>query len=525
MPVTGTQRGAQQRPRDALAALSAAAADNEPRPRTNGPRQPGGVENPLTVLVEAAVPPPPPPEPTVATPPAARVVPAPTGGAVVDAARAPVSPAPARAWTFSWASAARTPQTRQALLRAAAFRNVDDDNAPARWSPLGALFSAKETTLVEEVADGIRANAHHIASRAVFEAKTGNSGTLDILGLGSLLGRVRLWSSSSGDDAYGDVVDERDAPPPMAPLAAAEVPPSVFGTYDGAAGAYDAPTTVVSPADVGYRFCCASGKKLRRELCPMRCHPIFLHQKVRCGSGLCPKSGRRRDLCTLFCPPRGRHRVACGTRYCHGEGDGQYRRRYVCRCEDKRCGGGICDETGKRRTNCKCRDLRCGNGAARDLMGRVLEKAFASNLTNDEIHAGLGYNAQWLRKALLKTSRHDEETTAQMWFDCLLHVDHIIPVSLFKELFGAFFDEDGRPTEHAWLVNALWNLQLLEADLNLEKSDTFTAECKAGVAQRKRCFDAALRQDGSLDFDRYLVLLVADVRDGNHSIGAPAKEP
>ena len=74
-------------------------------------------------------------------------------------------------------------------------------------------------------------------------------------------------------------------------------------------------------------------------------------------------------------------------------------------------------------------------------------------------------------------------------------------------MFGAFFDEDGRPTEHAWLVNALWNLQLLEADLNLEKSDTFTAECKAGVAQRKRCYDAALRQDGSLDFDRYLVLL------------------
>ena len=158
-------------------------------------------------------------------------------------------------------------------------------------------------------------------------------------------------------------------------------------------------------------------------------------------------------------------------------------------------------------------------------MGRVLEKAFASNLTNDEIHAGLGYNAQWLRKALLKTSRHDEETTAQMWFDGLLHVDHIIPVSLFKKEFGAFFDEDGRPTEHAWLVNALWNLQLLEADLNLEKSDTFTAECKAGVRQRKRCYDAALRQDGSLDFDRYLVLLDADVRGGNHSIGAPANEP
>ena len=31
--------------------------------------------------------------------------------------------------------------------------------------------------------------------------------------------------------------------------------------------------------------------------------------------------------------------------------------------------------------------------------------------------------------------------------------------------------------------------------------------------------------DWSLDFDRYLELLVADVRAGNHSIGAPAKEP
>ena len=158
-------------------------------------------------------------------------------------------------------------------------------------------------------------------------------------------------------------------------------------------------------------------------------------------------------------------------------------------------------------------------------MGRVLERAFASNLTNDEIDAGLKYNAQQLRKALLKTSPWDEATTVQLWLDGLLHVDHIIPVALFKEMFGAFFYADGRPTENAFAVNALWNLQLLEADRNLQKSDTFTAECKAGVAQRKRCYDAALRQDGSLDFDRYLVLLVADVRAGNHSIGAPANEP
>ena len=65
----------------------------------------------------------------------------------------------------------------------------------------------------------------------------------------------------------------------------------------------------------------------------------------------------------------------------------------------------------------------------------------------------------------------------------------------------------------------------VQVDRNLEKSDTFTAECKAGVAQRKRCFDDAHRQDGSFDFDRYLVLLDADVRAGNHSIGAPANEP
>ena len=158
-------------------------------------------------------------------------------------------------------------------------------------------------------------------------------------------------------------------------------------------------------------------------------------------------------------------------------------------------------------------------------MGRVLERAFASNLTNDEIDAGLKYNAQQLRKALLKTSPWDEATTVQLWLDGLLHVDHIISVALFKKMFGAFFYADGRPTENAFAVNALWNLQLLEADRNLQKSDTFTAECKAGVRQRKRCYDAALRQDGSLDFDRYLVLLDADVRGGNHSIGAPANEP
>ena len=158
-------------------------------------------------------------------------------------------------------------------------------------------------------------------------------------------------------------------------------------------------------------------------------------------------------------------------------------------------------------------------------MGRVLKRAFALNLTNDEIDAGLKYNAQQLRKALLKTSPWDEATTVQLWLDGLLPVDHIIPVALFKKMFGPFFYADGRPTENAFAVNALWNLQLLEADRNLQKSDTFTAECKAGVRQRKRCYDAALRQDGSLDFDRYLVLLDADVRGGNHSIGAPANEP
>ena len=155
----------------------------------------------------------------------------------------------------------------------------------------------------------------------------------------------------------------------------------------------------------------------------------------------------------------------------------------------------------------------------------MINKAFAPNLTNDQIHVGLGYTAKQLREALLKTSPWDEATTVQLWLDGLLHVDHIIPVALFREMLGAFFDADGRPTENAFAVNALWNLQLLEADRNLQKSDTFTAECKAGVRQRKRCYDAALRQDGSLDFDRYLVLLDADVRGGNHSIGAPANEP
>ena len=35
----------------------------------------------------------------------------------------------------------------------------------------------------------------------------------------------------------------------------------------------------------------------------------------------------------------------------------------------------------------------------------------------------------------------------------------------------------------------------------------------------------ARARDWSLDFARYLDLLVADVRAGNHSIGDPANEP
>ena len=531
--------GAQQRPRDALAALSAAAADNEPRPRTNGPRQPGGIENPRApALAEAAVPPPPPPQPTVATPPAARVVPPPTGGAVVDAARAPVSPAPAPAWTFSWASAARTPQTRQALLRAAAFRNVDDDNAPARWSPLGALFSAKETTLVEEVADGIRANAHHIASRAVFEAKTGNSGTLDILGLGSLLGRLRLWSSSSGDDAYGDVVDERDVPRPMAPLAAAAAPGAFFGCYDGAEGAYDAPTTVVSPADVeaDVEELSERRQELEAALLRKRRHNEAISSRweekrdegtaTRGGlSDYCDASGRlvRRDWCTERCEPKGEQRVACGGGLCPGE-DGEYRPRHWCRCDDIRCGGGFCSRSHKRRGECMCGDLRCGFNKPRQILSRMINKAFAPNLTNDQIDVGLGYTAKQLREALLKTSPWDEATTIDKWNRGELQVDHIIPLARFRDR-GAFVDANGMPTPLAFEANALWNLQLLEAAVNREKSDSYTATCAAGLARRKACFVAARGGTESFDSERYLELLVADVRAGNHSIGAPAKEP
>ena len=157
-------------------------------------------------------------------------------------------------------------------------------------------------------------------------------------------------------------------------------------------------------------------------------------------------------------------------------------------------------------------------------MGRVLERAFASNLTNDEIDAGLKYNAQQLRKALLKTSPWDEATTIDKWNRGELQVDHIIPLAHFRDR-GAFVDANGMPTPLAFEANALWNLQLLEAAVNREKSDSYTATCAAGLARRKACFVAARGGTESFDFERYLELLVADVRAGNHSIGAPAKEP
>ena len=156
-------------------------------------------------------------------------------------------------------------------------------------------------------------------------------------------------------------------------------------------------------------------------------------------------------------------------------------------------------------------------------MSRMINKAFAPNLTNDEIHVGLGYTAKQLREALLKTSPWDEATTIDKWNRGELQVDHIIPLALWRDR-GAFVDANGMPTPLAFEANALWNLQLLEAAVNNEKSDSYTATCAAGVARRYRCFvDAG--GTASFDFARYLELLVADVRAGNHSIGAPAKEP
>ena len=170
-----------------------------------------------------------------------------------------------------------------------------------------------------------------------------------------------------------------------------------------------------------------------------------------------------------------------------------------------------------------CGDLRCGFNKPRQIMSRMINKAFAPNLMNDQIDVGLGYTAKQLREALLKTSPWDEATTIDKWNRGELQVDHIFPLARFRDR-GAFVDANGMPTREAFEANALWNLQLLEAAVNNEKSDSYTATCAAGVARRYRCFvDAG--GTASFDFARYLELLVADVRAGNHSIGAPAKEP
>ena len=171
-----------------------------------------------------------------------------------------------------------------------------------------------------------------------------------------------------------------------------------------------------------------------------------------------------------------------------------------------------------------CGDLRCGFNKTRHILARMINKAFAPNLTNDQIDVGLGYTAKQLREALLKTSPWDEATTIDKWNRGELQVDHIFPLARFRDR-GAFVDANGMPTPLAFEANALWNLQLLEAAVNREKSDSYTATCAAGLARRKACFVAARGGTESFDFERYLELLVADVRAGNHSIGAPAKEP
>ena len=172
-----------------------------------------------------------------------------------------------------------------------------------------------------------------------------------------------------------------------------------------------------------------------------------------------------------------------------------------------------------------CGDLRCGFNKTRQIMSWMINKAFAPNLTNDQIDVGLGYTAKQLREALLKTSPWDEATTIDKWNRGELQVDHIIPLALWRKNGATFVDANGMPTREAFEANALWNLQLLEAAVNNEKSDSYTATCAAGLAQRKACFVAARGGTASFDFARYLELLVADVRAGNHSIGAPAKEP
>ena len=598
VPVTGPQRGA-QRPRDALAALSAAVADNEPRPRTNGPREPVGIENPgAPALVEAAVPPPPPPQPAVAAPPAARVLSAPTGGGAVEAA--------APALLFG-------PRTFERRLKAASFRGNPDDGTQCAIDPLSCQFAtsphytptgaAFEKAVKAQLRMDIVSKSAAIADEVYACVRSGRDADLGVLGRfvestvlsGPGPAALAAYAPHPLDPAaaYEASTEAHDFAPALAALTLLDTD---FDIYHGATDPGDAPASVVAPAEVrvddeedwserrrlleaelerqrrhseaissrweqrrdegtasrGGGSCDASGTAVDRGLCPMGCAPTAglvacgsrlcnasgslvrydrctmgcpaTDSRPACGGGLCEASGSRvqRHWCTARCPATG-SRVACGGGLCPGE-DGEYRPRPFCRCDDVRCGGGFCERSHKRRGDCMCGDLRCGFNKPRHLIGRMINKAFSPNLTNDQIHVGLGYTAKQLREALLKTSPWGEEETIRRWNRGELQVDHIIPIARFRDR-GVFADANGMPTPLAFEANALWNLQLLEAAVNNEKSDSYTATCAAGLAQRKACFVAARGGTASFDFARYLELLVADVRAGNHSIGAPAKEP
>ena len=625
LPDTGL-RSSNQRPRDPLAALAATVADNEPRPRTNGPREPVGIENPgAPALVEAAAPPPPPPQLAVAAPPAARVVPPPTGGAAVEAARP--------ALRFS-------PRTFGRRLKAASFCSNPDDGTQCAIDPRSCAFAtsphytpkgaAFEEAVKTQLRMDIVRNVHAIADEVFACVRNGRHADLGLLDrfVGSTVlcgpGPAALAAHAphplSPAAAHEASIEAHDFAPKLAALALLDTD---FDIYHGATDPGDAPAPVLAPwevdedawserrrlleaallrkreiadkqrntwekkrdegtASLGGGYCDASGKAVERGVCPMGCAPTAglvacggrlcnasgtavkrnycpmgcpaTDGHPACGTSLCEASGRlvRREYCTERCEATGSRpacgaglcdasgtlvqrsvctarceatdtRVACGGALCTGE-DGRNRRRTWCRCEDERCGGGFCDRSHKRRGDCMCGDLRCGFNKPRQIMSRMINKAFAPNLTNDQIDVGLGYTAKQLREALLKTSPWDEATTIDKWNRGELQVDHIIPLAHFRDR-GAFVDANGMPTPLAFEANALWNLQLLEAAVNREKSDSYTATCAAGLARRKACFVAARGGTESFDFERYLELLVADVRAGNHSIGAPAKEP
>lgn len=211
--------------------------------------------------------------------------------------------------------------------------------------------------------------------------------------------------------------------------------------------------------------------------------------------------------------------VACGASFCD-----TFEPPYLkwdCPCDKLECGASLCPRTKRRFQDCVCGVGRCGSGLARRLLNSFGGKAFLAGMPTADIEAFLGYSAAQLRRYLINTYPGGPEAATRKWEAGELEVEHIEPCAKVFEEQGAFY-VNGVFTNAARYVNRLWNLQLMDAAMNVRKGANFPPSTAVALAARKALFEG-LDLSIEEDFDTLVCRVRGHVDEGHSEIGDPAR--